>query len=338
MAEIVLGIGTSHGPMLTTPADKWDLRVPSDHASKHYFRGKVWSYDQLIDLRRAENLGAQATEEMWRVRHDACHRAINRLADAFEAAKVDIAVIVGNDQMEIFDESLLPALSVFVGAEIVSTPYGAEKLEHMPPGIAIAMPGYTPDGGAVYPGAPALGQQILRKAVAAGYDPVAIKSMPKGMTPHAFGYVYRQIMRDRPPPSVPVMLNTFYPPNQPSARRCFELGGVLVDAIQSWDTPARVALVASGGLTHFVIDEELDNHFIDAIRARRVDWMADVGEEIYQEGTSELKNWIPVASAMAQLGFEPDVVDYVPCYRTEAGTGNAMGFISWSKDEGAARA
>jgi 3-O-methylgallate 3,4-dioxygenase len=32
---------------------------------------------------------------------------------------------------------------------------------------------------------------------------------------------------------------------------------------------------------------------------------------------------------MADLGYEPNVVDYVPCYRSEAGTGNAMGFAYW---------
>ena len=41
---------------------------------------------------------------------------------------------------------------------------------------------------------------------------------------------------------------------------------------------------------------------------------------------------IPVvraAGAMAQLGLEPHLLDYVPCYRSEAGTGNAMGFVYW---------
>ncbi len=57
--------------------------------------------------------------------------------------------------------------------------------------------------------------------------------------------------------------------------------------------------------------------------------MADLGEAIFQAGTSEVKNWIPVAGAMADLGYPPTVVDYIPCYRSEAGTGNAMGFVYW---------
>ena len=40
---------------------------------------------------------------------------------------------------------------------------------------------------------------------------------------------------------------------------------------------------------------------------------------------------MPVAGAMADLGYEPNVIDYVPCYRSMAGTGNAMGFVYWKQ-------
>jgi 3-O-methylgallate 3,4-dioxygenase len=32
---------------------------------------------------------------------------------------------------------------------------------------------------------------------------------------------------------------------------------------------------------------------------------------------------------MAECGMDMTLVDYVPCYRSEAGTGNAMGFAYW---------
>ena len=35
-------------------------------------------------------------------------------------------------------------------------------------------------------------------------------------------------------------------------------------------------------------------------------------------------------AAMADQGLKPRVIDYVPCYRSTAGTGNAMGFVTWS--------
>ena len=52
MAEIVLGIGTSHGPLLSTPPEKWDLRAQADRLNKqHYFRGKSYDYESLLKER-----------------------------------------------------------------------------------------------------------------------------------------------------------------------------------------------------------------------------------------------------------------------------------------------
>jgi 3-O-methylgallate 3,4-dioxygenase len=136
-------------------------------------------------------------------------------------------------------------------------------------------------------------------------------------------------MNDRVVPSVPVVLNTFYPPNQPTAARCYEFGKSIAKAIESWDNDARVALIASGGLTHFVIDEEIDQAILAAMREGKVDKITALGEGVFQSGTSEIKNWIPVAGAMAKVQFDMHLIDYVPCYRSEAGTGNAMGFVYW---------
>jgi 3-O-methylgallate 3,4-dioxygenase len=316
--------------MLSTPPDKWDLRLPDDVRNSHHYQGKLWSFEELVRLRRGEGLAAQITLEVWRARHQACRNAIEQLAKVFEGARIDAAVIVGNDQMEIFDESVIPAFSVFWGGEIVNSEYTEERMANLPPGIPISVAGHIPPGGAVYPGHGELGARIIRQAMARGIDVAAMKQLPKRETPHAFGFVYRQIMGDRPPPSVPVVINTFYPPNQPTVRRCYDLGKVIVEAIRSWESHARVALIASGGLSHFVIDESVDNIFLEALRARNIDRLADLGEGIFQAGTSEIKNWIPVAGAMAEFGLAPHVVDYVPCYRSEAGTGNAMGFVYWA--------
>jgi 3-O-methylgallate 3,4-dioxygenase len=90
-----------------------------------------------------------------------------------------------------------------------------------------------------------------------------------------------------------------------------------------------VAVFGSGGLSHFVIDEALDHAFLDAIRAGDPERMEAYGEAMFQAGTSEIKNWMPVTVGMADLGFRPTVLDYVPCYRSAAGTGNGQGFVYW---------
>ena len=41
MAEIVFGFGTSHGPLLATPPEQWDLRANVDRKNKELaFREK----------------------------------------------------------------------------------------------------------------------------------------------------------------------------------------------------------------------------------------------------------------------------------------------------------
>ena len=47
--------------------------------------------------------------------------------------------------------------------------------------------------------------------------------------------------------------------------------------------------------------------------------------------TCETKSWFPMVAAMNDYGRTMDIIDYVPCYRSEAGTGQAMIFASWSE-------
>jgi 2,3-dihydroxyphenylpropionate 1,2-dioxygenase len=59
-------------------------------------------------------------------------------------------------------------------------------------------------------------------------------------------------------PVVPIAINTVAPP-LPSMDRCFQLGNVLRKAIQSWDSDKKVAIAASGGLSHWVPVPKVDS-------------------------------------------------------------------------------
>jgi hypothetical protein len=331
MAEIVLGIGTSHGPMLSTPPEGWDLRVPDDVRIVHHFRERTWTFDQLVDERRDEHLENQITPAMWKKRHAQCRAALTRLATLFDEVKPDIAILFGDDQMECFKDSVVPSLGIFYGDAFVNSEYSAEHLARLPAGIAPSVPGHIPPGGATYPGSPELARHIIERVVADGFDVAALRKLPGDQTPHAFGFLCRQIMSDRVIPSVPVFINTFYPPNQPLARRCAQFGQAIVRAVRSWRSEARVAFIGSGGLTHFVINETIDQLVLDGISQGDLTKITGLSEAIFQSGTSEIKNWIPVAAAMVELGIPAHIVDYVPCYRSLAGTGNAMGFVYWQR-------
>ena len=87
--------------------------------------------------------------------------------------------------------------------------------------------------------------------------------------------------------------------------------------------------MASGGLSHFVLDEEFDRTVMAAMKAGDEEALSQLPENVFKVGTAEIKNWYPVIAAMNAAGLKYHEVDYVPCYRSEAGTGNGMCFAYW---------
>ena len=338
LAKIVLGMATSHGPLLSTPPENWGERVKADRVNKQlWFRGSIHPFDDLEQMRTTEGLDHKASLAERQSRSARCRQALDTLADTFEQVNPDVVVIVGNDQHEVFSERNMPAFSVYYGDTVTNRPPTDRQISLMPPGTAMAMHGHRPPKELQYPCEPALATYIIAEMMQKEFDVAQTNDLPQDGTewsrdglPHAFGFVLRQVMRDRPVPHVPIMVNSFYPPNQPTARRCYRFGRALAEAIESWPSDKRVAVIASGGLSHFVVDEELDGIFLDALRSGDPEGMTRLPEAHLQSGTSELKNWIPVGAAMHAAGLAMDLVDYVPCYRSLAGTGNAMGFVRWS--------
>ncbi len=322
--------------MLSIAPELWPERVKADRVNpQHFYQGKTFTFDELVTLRRAENLAAQCTPEVCRERYRRCQQAIGKLGDVFDANRPDVAVVVGNDQMEVFTAEHVPVFAIFWGAFVEGIPRTPEFLAKLQPGIAAAEMDRTPTEYTKYPTLPGLGRHIIENAIHDGFDVAQMTRLTTGeigsnAVPHAWGFVYRRIMRDTVVPHVPVFVNAFYPPNQPTALRCFNFGKAIARAISSWPSDKTVGVVASGGLTHWVLDEPFDHMVLEALKSADAAKMGTIPESMWQAGTSEIKNWITVAGIMAETQLKMDIVDYVPCYRSEAGTGNAMGFAYWS--------
>jgi 3-O-methylgallate 3,4-dioxygenase len=122
-------------------------------------------------------------------------------------------------------------------------------------------------------------------------------------------------------------VNTYYPPNQPTPKRCYELGRAVRRAVESWDSSKRVAVLASGGLSHVVIDEELDRITIDALREKNFPALWRLPREKLRGGTSEILNWVALAGVTEPM--ELRYLEYVTTYRSPAATGCGMGFAYW---------
>src|SRR5207244_2343619 len=106
-----------------------------------------------------------------------------------------------------------------------------------------------------------------------------------------------------------------YPPNTPSARRSYQLGQAIAGAVAAYPDDARVAVVASGGLSHFVVDEELDRRLLAALASKDAATLQSLPKERLYSATSESLNWVAVGGAMEKVPLTFDLVDYVPVYR-----------------------
>ena len=80
--------------------------------------------------------------------------------------------------------------------------------------------------------------------------------------------------------------------------------------------------MASGGLSHFVVDEALDRAVVRALTERDFLALEALRLEKLNSGNGEIRNWICAAGALRDLRVQR--IDYLPGYRTPAGTGSTL--------------
>ena len=330
-----LGFATSHGPTLSLRPDQWKSRAGVDRKNKQLvFRGEVYDYETLLKVRESAFVDDMRLESMTE-KARRCDDALNTLRERFTDAGVSQAIIIGNDHKESFSDECFGAFTVYAGGSVMQVPASPEDVATMQPGSDAAREGHTPPQPVSHPGVPALADALIANLTENNFDLARSTMLPPGRfgnrnIPHAYGFVYRQIMGDRVVPNVPVFVNTFYPPNRPNAARCVAFGRQIGTFLKSAPLAGRTAVIASGGLSHFVIDADLDQRLLGAMAAGDLDLLASFDDMTLESGTAEARNWIVVAAAMAELGRTMEIIDYVPCYRTEAGTGTAMCFATWT--------
>jgi hypothetical protein len=340
MAEIVLGVGSSHSPLLQLTPEEWDLRTAADRVNPaHPFRGRNYTFDELVELRKDENLGEQNALEVRRERDARNQAHMASLGQTIREAELDVFIVIGDDQNEVFHADHNPAFLIHNGATVLHQAPSAERSAAMTEGQRLSNRAYLPEEDIEYEGAQDLANHIVATLTAEEFDVCVSDNMPKGEfgdngVPHAFGFFYHRLLDDfrgaKTPKMLPIFINTFFPPNQPTAKRVLDFGKAMGRAIRAHDEDLRVGVAASGGFSHFVIDEELDWRLLKAIQERDADTLIAEPESSYQSGTSEIKNWIAAMGVTEGTGLEFELAEYIPCYRSEAGTGNAMAFGLWT--------
>jgi aromatic ring-opening dioxygenase catalytic subunit (LigB family) len=133
---------------------------------------------------------------------------------------------------------------------------------------------------------------------------------------------------------VPVTMNCNVPPI-PTPARAYEVGRVLGEVMRAYPANTRIAVIATGGLSHepggpryFWVDEEFDRWFLDILKAgdhARLlrECTLERMEAAGSGGTAELLAWIAV---LAMTRGPADVLAYMPAIAWRSGTG----MVVWS--------
>jgi len=328
VAEIVLALGASHGPLVHLAAEQWLERAKDDRRSEslNTIDGRTVSYPELV-AERGEPYVVESGIDHLRVQAAQVQAAMERVADELEACEPDVVVVVGDDQGELFGSENMPAVALFHGDRVVTHRW---NIENMPEFWTPVAKGSGLDDHHVYDGAPEFAKALIDGLIRREIDVAAAASVPdpaKRGFGHAFGFVVERFYRGRRYPMAPVLLNTYFQPNVPTPGRCYAIGRALRAAIESYPKPLRVALVASGGLSHFLCEEALDRSVLDALQRKDAQALAAIPREALYAGSSEILNWIAVAGAVEHLDMAWS--EYMPVYRTPAGTGVGMAFAAW---------
>ena len=312
MARLVAAFGSSHSPMLASRIEDWQSGFLNRDQARQFvdLDGNACSYAELLARAPVDAMQRLAPEHLAR-RHGEAMAAMARLRDDVVTAKLDALIVVGDDQEELFQHDNMPAIGIYYGETIRGRlPYQTEVRE------------------ADYPCHGVLARQLIAALQHDGFDLSVMRSLVDGQREgHAYSFVHRFYIAEHPVPIVPVFLNAYYPPNQPAPARCLALGEALRRAIEAFPQDARIGVMASGGLSHFVVDEAFDLALIEALRRKDATFFRNAPLSKLMSGSSEIRNWICLAGAVGSL----DLVwsSYVPGYRTPALSGTGLCFASF---------
>ncbi len=158
-------------------------------------------------------------------------------------------------------------------------------------------------------GEPGLSWHLIETLVGKDFDLVTCQEM---LVDHACTLPLKLLWPGECPVTiVPVSINTVQFP-LPSARRVWALGEAVGEAIRTWDSDKKVAVIASGGLSHQLdgeragfINKAFDLQFMDSLVSNPT-WATRFStlELVEQTGTQgvELLMWLAMRAALGTAG------------------------------------
>ncbi|HJU10515.1 MAG TPA: hypothetical protein VJ728_06550 [Candidatus Binataceae bacterium] len=136
-------------------------------------------------------------------------------------------------------------------------------------------------------------------------------------------------------PIVPIVVNAFAPP-MPSLKRCTQVGAFVREVVERWPRQKRVAVLGTGGLSHWVglpemgrVNAEFDRWFMDALASGNQNEViaryrkAEELDAVAGNGGQEVRDWMAAAGAMP-----PELNARILSYEPLPGCG--IGIMAWT--------
>ncbi|MBC5763037.1 protocatechuate 3,4-dioxygenase [Ramlibacter albus] len=230
----------------------------------------------------------------------AVHAAFAHVRSRLEEREVDTVVVIGDDHYAMFSPGCLP--SILIGIGDLQGPLEPESFLRIPQRRV--------------PNHPAMAEHIMSFGFDKGFDWAVAKTLKldhSTMVP--IHLAVPEAVR-----TIPVYIGCGVVPFIRS-QRCRELGRMLLDAISAWPGKERVAILGTGGISHWVgmadygrVNEEFDRGVLEMVANGDIEGLIRMSDEHILghagNGALELKNWIVAMSAMPEL--KPRIIAYEP--------------------------
>ncbi len=225
---------------------------------------------------------------------DAAAAAMQELGKVLDDTKPDAIVFLGSDHVETFSVTCIPSFAIIAGSRAVARFAGREY----------KLPVHRE-----------MAEDLLNKLVVEHEFDVAYSEDAE--LGHAFAVPFEYIIGTRAIPIVPFFTNVYVPP-LPTPKRCAALGRAIAHVISG--RRERVALVASGGMSHFpgtrkylTPEFDFDRWLVSQFESGNTDALLNMtGTQLDEVGNTEMLNWAVMFGAIgAQAG---ELVEYIPTW------------------------
>ncbi len=224
---------------------------------------------------------------------DATIEAMRQLGNILDETRPDVLIFLGSDHLETFSLGCVPTFAIIAGSRAIASFAGRNYDLSIQRDMAV---------------------DFLYRLVAAGFDLAYSEDAVLG---HAFAVPFEFVLGGRDIPVVPFHTNVYLPP-LPSPARCAALGREIAQVIFS--RPERVAIVASGGMSHYPgtwkyphPEFEFDRWMISQLAQGNTRALLEMTvEQLDEVGNTELLNW---ATLFGAIGDKPgELVCYTPTW------------------------